>query len=224
MSNFKHIIISATKDGKTKTRLYKSLEPYYDIEEICRFYEFNKYGLSEVYNTALETYGYTFDYIHFIHDDVEILDNWKRIKDDIESRPTWMITGVAGASKIEINYPSLWNTMGDPKSFKGSLHHLTDDKMHYFSTPCGIRPAKTVLLDGVYMCVNTKLYIEHRIKFDEQFKFHHYDLDISLQAVKAGFDIGVGNFNIAHESHGLTSLNDKNWQESNDLFLKKWKK
>lgn len=225
MSNKIHYIVSTTSGKKEDTLLYNNIIKYHNVERVF-ITEDNKRGLSEVYNEKLDAISYITpaDYVHFIHDDVEILDNWQRICDDIESRPDWMIQGVAGASKIEIKYPSLWNVMGDPKSFKGSLHHFTEDGTQLFSTPCGLRPAQTVLLDGVYLCVNVDLYRTGKWKFDEQFKFHHYDLAASLDAVNLGYKIGVANINIVHKSHGLHSLNDKEWQESNDLFLKKYKK
>lgn len=223
MSEFNHLLVSVDKHNIENTLIYNNVTKYFEKANIeCVWISNNIKGLSEIYNQMLEKYYNQYKYIHFVHSDVQILDDWDRLCDDIESRPDWMITGVAGASKIEIKYPSLWNCMGDPKSFKGSLHHLTEDGKQYFSTPCGLRPARTALLDGVYLCINTELYSKYHIKFDEQFTFHHYDLDISLQAVKAGLKIGVGNFNIAHKSHGLKSLNDKLWKESNDRFLKKW--
>lgn len=229
MYNKRHFIVSVTKGKKEDTLLYKNITECHNCDmfhpDICgfTFIENNTRGLSEVYNEQLADSSGV-DYIHFIHDDVEILDKWQRVCADIESRPGWVIQGVAGASKIEIKYPSLWNTMGDPRSFKGSLHHFTEDGKQLFSTPCGLRPAQTVLLDGVYLCVKVDLYRYSGWKFDEQFKFHHYDLAASLDAVNLGFKIGVANINIAHKSHGLHSLNDKEWQESNDLFLKKYKK
>ena len=230
MYNKRHLIVSVTKGKKEDTLLYNNIINYhnydvlhYDIDDFL-FIENNKCGLSKVYNMMLRENSNRVDYIHFIHDDVEILDKWQRECADIESRPDWMIQGVAGASKIEIKYPSLWNTMGDPRSFKGSLHHFTEDGKQLFATPCGLRPAQTVLLDGVYLCVNVDLYKTGKWKFDEQFNFHHYDLAASLDAVNLGYKIGVANINIVHKSHGLHSLNDKEWQESNELFLKKYKK
>lgn len=223
MVKHSHFIVSVTRNKKEDTLLYKNIQNFH-YDDIRNFIivENNIRGLSEVYNEYLKKLNV--DYIHFIHDDVEILDKWQRMCSDIESRSDWMIQGVAGASKIEIKYPSLWNVMGDPKTFKGSLHHFTEDGLQLFSTPCGLRPARTVLLDGVYLCVKTELYKTGKWKFDEQFKFHHYDLAASLDAVNLGYKIGVANINIAHQSHGLHSLNNKEWQESNELFLKKYKK
>lgn len=224
MSEYNHLLVSVDKNDITTTLIYNNVTTYFEKANIeCVWISNNNKGLSEIYNSVLEKYQNEYKYIHFVHSDVQILDDWDRLCDDIESRPDWMITGVAGVSKIEIKYPSLWNCMGDPKNFKGSLHHITEDGKQYFSTPCGLRPAQTVLLDGVYLCINTQLYTNYHIKFDEQFTFHHYDLDISLQTVKAGLKIGVGNFNIAHKSHGLKSLDNELWQSSNDKFLKKWR-
>ena len=181
----------------------------------------NPKGLSKFYNECLERFSDR-EYIVFVHDDVEL------VLSDLSYQVTaamekFDVAGVAGCVNPKIQEKNLWHWMaevhGNMRGFAG--HSRSSDD--FIITSFGPTPARVVILDGVFLAVNVQKLNDSEIKFDEQFKFHHYDIDFSLACNKNQLKLGVWPFIINHRSPGLANFHE-DWVKSNELFINKWKK
>lgn len=225
--NFKHLFVSATKDKKEDTLFYKCHNINQSFNKLKQIIiENNTNGLSEVYNKILKKYKNEYDYIHFVHDDVFIYDDMNVIENLLLNNDS-DIYGVAGASKINISYPSLWHIMGKNHSF-GSVEHKHNTRIDNLNQPnhynviFGPCIGDVVILDGVYLCVKTKNI--KNWKFNENFEFHHYDIASCIDAFKNNLKLKVIPIHIRHEPDLYDPTKNKNWIESNNKFLKLYAK
>jgi GT2 family glycosyltransferase len=92
----------------------------------------------------------------------------------------------------------------------------------FYVTSFGPTPSRVAIIDGVFMAINLEKIASAGVRFDEQFKFHHYDIDFSLQCNKNSLKIGVWPILINHQSPGLKGFDDS-WNSSNEKFINKWK-
>lgn len=78
-------------------------------------------------------------------------------------------------------------------------------------------------IDGLWFCLPRKMF-DGNIKFDDELfdGFHAYDLDISLQVLKAGFEVRVV-FDILIEHFSLGNMNFE-YKQSLEKFSKKHQK
>lgn len=181
-------------------------------------------GLSKFYNECIEKYKNT-DYIVFCHDDVEL------INEDIESQiikgmEEYDVIGVAGCVNPKIIEKNLWHWMAqDKRNLFGIAGHpiSSASKKTFFVTSFGPTPGRVAIIDGVFMAIKTQKVIETNTRFDDQFMFHHYDIDFSLTCNKNKLKIGVWPILINHMSPGLKEFS-QDWNESNKKFINKWKK
>lgn len=201
----KHLFVSATK-GNGEDTVFKrwiSLVNLNSIENI-EFKQFtnNTKGLSQLYNEIIEENKSEFDYIHFIHDDAFVYDNVNYIIKEIEDSD-YDISGVAGAGAIVVSYPSGWYDLalksGRLDLIVGHIEHKHMDtgrteELNFSNTKFNHR---TVVIDGVYMCVRMKNIGDW--KFNEHYTFHHYDIASCIDAVRKGLKIGVVNLHLRHE-------------------------
>lgn len=224
----KHIFISATSSIKEQTTIYRCYNESLSFKQYdLIIVENNKLGLSKLYNQIIEKYKSSFDYIHFIHDDAYIYDDIQILCNIIE-RNNYDISGIAGAGKINISYPSGWYDMASKvkcPDIKGKIEHyyINEDKSSYLLFNKSQLHGKCVIVDGVYMCIKTTNLKEW--KFNENYTFHHYDLASCLDAIKCGLSVGVVNIHLKHELVPKPIiLHDPIWIESDRKFLAEYKK
>ena len=198
----------------------------------------NKKGLPEIYNNILypvkgdfdvvDHYGKEDDICVFMHDDVEIHDLffYEKLK---KAHETYDIVGVAGATKqaYSKDRPSLWHlscdnfiwgTGGKPGDGRGSI--ITPSNGQIIPTVFGPSPSDVKFIDGCFISVNIKKMKEVGLKFDDDFNFHHYDLQLCLDANKLGLKIGVWPIYLHHNSPGLRNF-DQKFLESDKKFKEK---
>lgn len=194
----------------------------------------NSDGLSNVYNRVINPDGAKTselepdDIYVFMHDDVEIHDLffYEKLK---KAHETYDIVGVAGATKqvYTKDRPSLWHlncdnfiwgTGGKPGDGRGSI--ITPHNGQIMPTVFGPSPSDVAFIDGCFISVNIKKVKEMGLKFDEDFNFHHYDLQFCLDAQKLGLKIGVWPIYLHHNSPGLRSF-DQKFLESDRKFKEK---
>ena len=182
----------------------------------------NTKGLPEVYNKFITPENK--DYILlFVHDDVDIID-LNLLKNLREGLTEYDIIGLAGVNgPIQLKSPSGWHLMGQREQMSGSVYHRDKNTNQIWSTSFGPMPKRVLLIDGLFMAINTEKILAAGVKFDEQFKFHHYDIDFCLSANKAGLKIGTWPIPVIHDGLGTSMLTDE-WKISDKLFLKKWLK
>ena len=184
----------------------------------------NAKGLPEVYNIKLEeaaSLGYEF--ICFVHDDVHIDDS------NLEAKVMRMfqdfgfhLIGIAGGSKPKIVYPTLWHRMCNPENYRGFVFNCSQYQHVVEVTRFGSSPASVELLDGVFLAVHVPSAMAVGWRFNESFRFHHYDLAGSIDAKRKGLNVGVAPIHIIHMSPGLADFADIEWTQSDALFLKQY--
>ena len=93
-----------------------------------------------------------------------------------------------------------------------------DGETSTFATSFGPSPARTLTIDGCFMAfANNGL----KLRFDEQFQWDFYDIDICLNAYKKGMKVGVEPIILTHGSIGKGLLKPE-FLESQRKFLDKW--
>jgi GT2 family glycosyltransferase len=216
---------------------YKSSEPYQTLSSIQNEELFNvtidivaenTKGISQIYNEKMALYS-GWDHINnvvFMHDDVEIHDKFilKKLK---KAHEKYDVVGVAGATKqvYSKDKPSLWHMACDNfiwgsggKSGDGRGFITTPHKNYITQTFFGPTPYPVDFIDGCFMSFNLEAVKNSGVRFDEDFHFHHYDLQMCLNAKLLNLKIGVWPIFIIHYSPGLRSLDDPAFIASDKLF------
>ncbi len=207
--------------GKTLDTAYKA----YGIRKLI-FYK-NSRGLSECYNIAISQAPED-ETLVFVHDDIFIPDFFW-MKSLFVSLSRFDLVGVAGNRRRVSNQPGWAFIRFDEKHCKfdwDSNENLSGLVGHGNNFPCPIsvygRPEeRCLLLDGVFLAAKKKTFLNNQIKFDEQFKFHFYDMDICRQFERAGLTLGTTPISIIHESGG--KFGSPQWLDAYAAYIKKWK-
>lgn len=181
----------------------------------------NKQSICKHYNKVLQlAVSEEYDIAILMHDDVSMEDSdlIGKISKALESND---VVGLAGAQQIQLKKPALWHVMSNNDNWSGAVAHKTNDN-RVFMTNFGPTPARCVLLDGVFLAIKVKS-ITDDIRFDENLKFHHYDLDFSLNCNKHKLKLTTWPIWAVHDSGGLNEVSQE-FLESEKYFLDKWQK
>jgi hypothetical protein len=183
----------------------------------------NSEGLPVVYNRKLREYaGSGAEFLVFVHDDVYIDD--LKLQDKLRQACYGLgfkIIGVAGATSLNIAFPTLWHLMAERKHHRGFVHHGAGG-IQTVASNFGPTPAEVLIMDGLFMAVHLPSVVNSGWQFNEQYRFHHYDLSSCLDAFAAGIKMGVFPIHLIHLSQGLESISNPEWRESNDRFLSQY--
>jgi hypothetical protein len=214
------IFTATQKSNIEDTTLYKSIQELkIDAEVNLQCIESNTEPLAVVYNEAMRNASEDeADALILVHDDVWLehdpVPKLRQLFDKYD------LVGVAGASQITFQEPALWHLMGG--GFQGG--HLHGAVAHGHSnmkqvTNFGPYPAKVAMIDGVFMAM--KPIVMEEVQFDEECPspYHFYDICYSQRCFNQGFDIGVGDILITHESPGLRSFTE-DFLKGQEYFLK----
>ena len=204
-----------------KTPLYKSfiqLRKIYDLSEInFNFITNNTKGLPEVYNMLLRNPMYEKDILVFVHDDVLIEDLFFREK--LNNSP-YIITGLAGCNSINLNKPSAWHLLcNSPGNMLGEVAHSKEDKT--WTTVFGPTAGRALLIDGLFIAIDMEKFLPYNVNFDEDFKFHHYDISFCLRCNSSKITVGVQPIKVNHYGLGDSMYSDE-WGKSADIFKRKY--
>jgi GT2 family glycosyltransferase len=176
------------------------------------FYE-NKKGLPFIYNSMLTEFNSDKNLI-FVHDDVLIDDLFLEEKLNVAFEK-YDIVGLAGTKKCDMQKPPAWHLMSDREHFVGEVAHSKDKNT--WTTCFGSTNSRALLLDGLFLAVNTKKLLEKDLKFDERFDFHHYDITFCLRANEKKIKLGVAPIKVTHFGLG-DSMNTPEWHNSSIKF------
>jgi len=190
----------------------------------------NTTGLSELYNnksTELITmYNYNDDdIIVCIHDDVEIHDLWF-VEKLITAHKQYDIIGLAGASAQDYSNtskPTVWHlSIPVSNALHGIVSHaIPADKPYVNSVDFGPTPHPVVVIDGLLMSFKCGVLKQHPNLFDNDMKWHHYDMAMCARAIQANLTIGVWPIFVIH--HGLGQFNnDPEWHATAQIFRKNY--
>jgi Glycosyltransferase like family len=187
-------------------------------------YSDNTKGLSEIYNLEINKLRNEPSILVFAHDDLFILDYFW-MHSILNGLSHFGIVGVAGnkkrapmqASWCFLDEKFTWDA---PENLSGVIGHgnsFPPVVLSDFGSPF----QEVKLLDGVFLAAYRETLIKGNIRFDEQFKFHFYDMDFCRQAESQGISMGTVPLSLIHESVGNPSADS--WEQSYKLYLKKWK-
>ena len=219
------LIVSCTqKSNQEDTHLWKSWQEFIDHENYTiEFITNNTKGLSECYNKYITSkYAESYDFVVFVHDDMFIDDSKLHQKlHKAHNELGYDIVGIAGGINPEIKFPALWHLMCTKPHHRGQAAHPHGNNQIY-TTVFGPTPSRVVIADGCLLGVYLPSALKHKWKFNENYKFHHYDIASCIDAHLKGMKVGIYPIHTIHSSPGLSSLEDKNWNESNNTFLKEY--
>lgn len=222
------LIVSGTRaDHQDKTMLSQSLSRMktysskFKKQYNLKLHKNNTTPLSTLYNKYInrETLD-KHDVVLFVHDDVYIDDVGCFDKINTAIRSGIDIVGLAGANQARVKAPTLWHLMSDREHWSGSVAHTMPNNQNLIMTTCfGPAPLRCVMLDGLFLAVNIKRALDVDWKFNEQFKFHHYDISSCLDANAKKLKLSTYHINVIHKSLGLWDYNGKDFQQSEKKFL-----
>lgn len=182
----------------------------------------NKEGLSFVYNEAIVDAINNPAILVFIHDDIIVSDYFwvQRVREGLER---FDIAGIAGNINRAPNQ-SGWcvvdtkGTMDNLENLRGSVGQGNMFPPQHLAV-FGETNNECKLMDGLFLAAKSQTLIDNNVRFDEQFKFHHYDLDFCRTAEKANLKMGVIPLSLVHYSYGNM---DNVWLESFKKYIEKW--
>lgn len=221
----KVVLITCTQ---SKTELEFEQRPIFkSIEKLSLLYDLkqfdfiimkdNQKGLSEVYNSFINDTKYHKDILLFVHDDIEIKDTF--LVETLNKSP-YVVTGLAGTKTADLNLPPAWHLMSDRQNFVGEVMHIKNNNI--WTTVFGLTQSRALLVDGLFIAVNVEQIINTQARFNEAFKFHHYDLSFCLECNKQKVPVGIMPISVIH--HGLgDSMNTPEWHQSAEEFKRHYK-
>ena len=183
----------------------------------------NKYSIFQAYNEGVKRAK--FPYLCFMHEDVfyHTQDWGEKVIKHFQNQEVGLIgtIGTHFLPKTPIGWYQSKVVSGGglvrvSKNGKNELEHYLDSA--YLKDDLSI---EAVAVDGLWFCIRKTVF--SFVSFDEQTfnGFHCYDLDISLQVRKAGFQVRIiSEVLLEHLSNGIFTIE---WVKNTHLFFEKWK-
>lgn len=211
-----------TDTGKSFPRFEQHYAvPHSPIQLHLMLFTKNKRGLSSVYNQAIAQIVNEDAVVVFVHDDVELCDWWwaERV---LEGLQQFDVIGLAGCLK-RVPHQDTWHLTPQYRWHEAnnlSLHiaHRFPDGAYHVAK-IGARRAAVQLLDGVFLACRTETLRRTGLRFDEQFRFHFYDLDFCRQAETLGLKMGTWDISVIHSSGGQFT---QAWKTARSQYFQKW--
>jgi hypothetical protein len=225
-------LVSATRCSReeffSQTALGQSLRFYRtfprDLRVELRLFPSNSLGLPAVYNTAIDEAATDPALLVFVHDDV-FLNDFHWATHVSVALDTFDLVGLAGNRRRVPRQPS-WMYLDDQftrdesKHLSGVLGHGKGFPELTQLSVYGPPGQEVKLLDGVFLAIHSDTLRTHQLRFDPQFDFHFYDLDFCRQVELRDLRMGTFAASLIHGSAG--ELGGKAWQQSYQLYLRKY--
>lgn len=177
----------------------------------------NTTGLPLLYNEVLKISDYHDKICLFVHHDVSIEDAFLTEKLN-EAIQQFDIVGLAGGGQVEIKSPALWHLMTERRTWSGSVaHKFPDGSIN--TVNFGPAPRRCLIMDGLFLALNTEKIVAKGLWFDPNYSFHHYDIQLGLDANGLGLKCGTCPIWVVHSGLG-DSYQTEAWRESEEHFLK----
>jgi hypothetical protein len=226
--NPKVIIVSCTRkteEEQNSLPIYRSWRdglntPIYKLDITWE----NTDGMPTVYNRKLKEYADSgVEFLVCVHDDVYI-DDLKLYEKLVQgTKLGYNIIGLAGGLNPRLKDPALWHIMTERNQQRGEVAHPAGNNNQTMTTAFGPTPSRVAIIDGLFIALHLPTVLQTNWKFNENYKFHHYDISSSIDANRAKLRIGVYPIHVIHSSPGLLSIHDKEWAKSNEKFLQEYK-
>lgn len=214
-------VIVCSVSPKNFDRFEKSLSETIGCEyQLIKFdNESKNWAISKVYNEC--TQGARYDVVLYVHEDVIFKTaGWGRLLSDCLSDKSISAVGISGTT-YRSRYPAVWAAV--PLSYHRitAVQHWKDRMPTRFDIRDGNgATSRVAVLDGVFLATRNPRDPECRL-FDELFdRFHHYDMDFSLNIGRRGKLLVHHGIELVHFSEGKL---DREWIDSAGKFYKKWK-
>lgn len=202
--------------GKIKDNISLTISLPYEIIAIDNSKKL--YGICEAYNLGASKAKYK--YLCFIHEDIEFSNvGWGRnIISHFKDEELGLI-GVAGSS-YKSKIPSGWGGIQQFDYCNVYQEDKVSDFSHLYSNPRNEEISRVVVLAGVFLAAQKKVWEE--VNFDQDIftGFHCYDLDFSLRVLDHYKVAVVYDIVIRHFSSGR--FNDE-WLKWSLILQKKFK-
>ena len=192
-----------------------------------RLHAENTTGLSELYNLAIQEAEEDPCILVFIHDDISIRDfHWgRRIREGLDD---YQVVGLAGNIRSVPFQPSWFFERihegsllaDDDKYLSGSVGHPTGEDGLVEVSHYGPTGQTCKLLDGLLLAAHSEELLLSNLRFDEQFKFHFYDVDFCKAAENQGVTMGTIPLAVTHASVGAY---DERWAKTYAEYVTKWR-
>lgn len=222
--NQKLLIVTCTQ-AKTSEEfvqkpLYKSLQKQCELNSNVSFHIFkdNKRGLSECYNEVLYDPSNANKIVLFVHDDIELEDIF--LFEKLTNSP-YSITGLAGTKTFNKRSDKLaWHIAAENRtSFVGEVSHAKDGRI--WTTVFGPTQSRALVVDGLFIACKVNDVTSKQLQFDDDFRFHFYDIAFCLRANDSKVTCGVMPIRAIH--HGLgDSMLTEDWESANLNFKNKY--
>ncbi len=174
----------------------------------------NKYSIFEAYNLGIDKSSG--DYLCFIHDDILFhTQNWGKVVQRIFDQDQQIgLIGIAGA-KSKTKMPSLWWSCPKEDKVATIIQHIPGRAVERWNPGKSEKAiTKVVAVDGVFMGTRK----DNRILFHSGVSgFHNYDLNLSFEYKKYGYEIVVVN-EILIEHFSLGNIREDWFESSYELF------
>jgi hypothetical protein len=203
--------------------IYKTLEKLHGLygrENFdVRIVKDNKRGLSEVYNEFINKDEFSNKILLFVHDDVELNDLF--LVEKLNESP-YVVTGLAGSKTCNLGTAKLaWHLATNKEDMVGEVAHKKEE--YTWTTVFGPTRSRSLIIDGLFIAVDVEKIKNTSARFNEKFKFHHYDMAFSLECNKHKVTVGVLPIHVIHHGMGDSMLSNE-WNESNEIFKKEYKR
>lgn len=218
-------LVSATRMSEAEfwnySPLGQSLERiHFDKQNLLISFA-NAQGLPFVYNKALSS-SERGELMVFIHDDVWIDDIFfqERLFEGLQEFDAIGVIGNRRCARLQPSwaFPDRSLSWDDEDNLIGAIAHGDfpfGSVQKYRSTR-----GACALIDGVMMAARCSKLDEHKIRFDERFRFHFYDVDFCRSLTSAGLRLGVYPISLTHQSAGQAG--GAEWRAEYVEYARKW--
>ena len=178
-------------------------------------------NIFQKYNSALERIDIDDnDVIVFLHDDIDIRDEHieKKLEMYFDIKKNVGIAGVIGTNMFTEG-GGWWMTDRQVYTRGRIIQGFSDGTEHPMIEMGGMDDSQIVAIDGCIMFMRGSVAKE--FKFDEYIYdgYHFYDADTCFTLIEQGWDVGIIDILIKHDSEGPIT---ENWNINRDKFIKKW--
>lgn len=223
-SNASLLIVSASRCSAESfarsTLLGRSLKQTAHRDCHSQIVHSNREPLALAYNTALDQADPDVVVV-FCHDDVWLGKQplGPQLGAALEE---FDLIGVAGNRRLATGHRTWWSRPDgndwDRPHLVGRIEHGEPGAGQ--PTCFGPSPAAACLLDGVFLAARAGVLQRAAVRFDPQFAFHFYDLDLCRTAMAAGLRLGVWPLPLIHASAGNTK--SPGWRCALQRYQRKW--
>jgi hypothetical protein len=220
-------IVSATRcnqaDFFLHTALGRCLLTYAAFGVKAKIFFENARGLGACYNEVIDRTENEEEILVFMHDDVTIADFFW-IDKLMLALSQFDVIGLAGNKRRVPRQPA-WAFVDDRFTWDDRAN-LSGIVGHGDGFPCALdvygdvlQPLK--LMDGVLLAAKKATFTKSGVRFDEQFRFHFYDMDICRQFEEKNLTMAAAPMGVIHRSTG--GFGGPDWRACYESYLQKWR-